>query len=183
MDPKMLLSKVDVAALIVLCTAILYIWKFMYWASYYYYFGLPISFGSIGFERLLLAGSWFLGFFVSRGVFMFLSALILFVALRWLFRKFLAQYASVFLNTIWQRVLPYGGWLRTKWILYASALIVISLSYHLLNRYIEVDAARDAEERINTAETLVTLVLKNTQTNTAFASAKLDLLEHRGDMY
>jgi hypothetical protein len=171
-------SKLDAAAAIGLGTGMLYLWGWVYWAAYYHFFGLPFSFGTISFERLVMAGSWFLWLFVSWALLVVLLISLLFLLVRRMRRRIRGSILIGKLRRFarWPVValLP----LRRA-IGYSLAVLMLCASYHLSLGYIRADAARDAMSRMDKPESAAALTGKDQKPFAAFGTTTFDLLDQR----
>lgn len=180
MDGKTFLEKIEIATIIGLITGILYLWGWVYWANFYHSFGLPYSLGSLGIERLLLAGSWYLWFFASRASVGVLVAVMLFVTARYVWRRCIDRFVSGWSARMPERIGNWAARLRTKWILTPMSVLLVCCAYDLSLAYIRADAARDAAARLTTPASKATVRLKG---NAAEHSVAYDLLEQIDGAY
>lgn len=177
MDWKSLITKIDVAMLIGLVTGILYFWGWVYWSNYYHFFGLPYSFGTLGFERLTLAGSWFLWLFVSRGAVGLLLGAVAFGIVRGLVVRYFPNWSERTRARV-------AGWtcrLSSRWVVGPAVVLLVCGAYDLSLDYIRRDAVRDAEARMNTPSAKAVVRVKGKAE--AGNNESYDLLEQRDGIY
>lgn len=179
MSTPKLLSKIDITVLIGLITGLLYLWGWVYWANYYHNLGLPYSVGNIGFERLLLGGSWFLWDFALHAAVYVLAGVALLYIVHWLTKNCLARLSPSWMNK--DINIKLYTCLRLKWVLYPLATMLICFAYTASIDYIRNDAAIGSKKRLHEPFTKVTIHLKGK--DIALLSGNYDLLEMRDNNY